>query len=181
MVGMIEAVDFGRVIDYMQENSTPAVVQKLLAFFKDATKVEVEMRWNKLSLNNARLMQFSIPYVTDIDAVLTIRDNKKSGMSEYMRSNGLLFAEEIRQRPAAISRSGLEAGVSGTLFTDRFKKSCWLILCYWSSKGGSGAKSPRLTPPKGPMRGTSDSNVFDLDVLKFCSRVAAVFSDLNTS
>ena len=63
MAGTIEAVDFGRVIDYMRENSTPAVVQKLLAFFKDATKVEVELRWNKLSLDNARLMQFSIPYV----------------------------------------------------------------------------------------------------------------------
>lgn len=56
MAGTIEAVDFGRVIDYMRENSTPAVVQKLLAFFKDATKVEVELLWNKLSLDNACLI-----------------------------------------------------------------------------------------------------------------------------
>ena len=58
----------------------------------------------------------------DIDAVLIIRDSKKKRMSEYIRSNGLLFAEEIRQCTAASSRSGLEAGVSGTPFDRQIQK-----------------------------------------------------------
>ena len=111
-------------------------------------------------------------------------------MNEYMRSNGLLLAEEIRQRTAASSRSGSEADVSGTPFDRQIQKILLADPLLLAQQGRQWRKIPKAhplcdsyfdSPSKGPMGRTPDSNVFDLDMLEFCGRVAVVFSNLNTS
>ncbi len=167
--------------DYLSQ-----AVQELVSFTRISTQLEVPLYLRTLTLDDPRIADALMLYMTGFDCVMQISDREKKGLAQYLRRGGLLFAEDIL--PLDANRRG-EAGVAGTPFDRQFKA----LLKAPQVLGNDGArwrKLPKSDPlystyfdfPDGPpLSGTDRGNVFALEAIELKGRVAVIFSDLNIS
>lgn len=167
----------------------PIAVEELVNYVRRHTKVEADIRWNKLSVSSPRLLQASLLYMTGESAVFAFSEAEKKNLGQYLQTGGLLFGEEIRHSDPDEGLVGQGAGVVGTPFDRQFKALIGdpLVL-------GPAGRHWRQVPPTHalyscyyvladgpPLGGAPGGNVFDLEMLQVRGQVVAVFSDLNMS
>ncbi|MCY3792571.1 MAG: DUF4159 domain-containing protein, partial [Gemmatimonadetes bacterium] len=116
-------------------------------------------------------------------------DREKKGLAHYLRSGGLLFAEDILPLGANLRRSRGGAGIAGTAFDQQFKtllKDPQVL----GSKGRDWRKLPKNDPLYSayfdfsdgpPLSGINQGNVSALEAIEIKGRTAVIFSDLNIS
>ena len=167
----------------------PQAPAELIAFFKQHTGLEVAIRWNALFLDDARLVQSCLLYMTGNDAILRIGELEKENLGNYLVNGGLLFGDDIRHPSPSAGFSGQQVGISGTPFDRQFKALIAdpLVL---GSRGQYWAKVPHDHPlyrsyydfPDGPpLSGAPGGEVRHLEMLEIRGRPAVIFSDLNLS
>ena len=160
--------------------------QELVKFTRISTQLEVPLHSRILTLDDPRIADALMLYMTGFDCVVRIDEPEKQGLAHYLRRGGLLFAEDILPLEVNFRRS---AGVAGTPFDRQFKallKDPQVL----GSKGGRWRKLPKSDPlysayfdfPDGPpLSGTNRGNVFALEAIELKGRIAVIFSDLNIS
>ncbi len=160
--------------------------QELVSFTRVSTQLEVPLHSRVLTLDDPRIADALMLYMTGFDCVIRLDEREKQGLARYLHSGGLLFAEDILPLEANVRGS---AGVAGTPFDRQFKallKDPQVL----GSKGGRWRKLPKSDPlysayfdfPDGPpLSGTNRGNVFALEAIELKGRVAVIFSDLNIS
>ena len=161
-------------------------VQELVTFTRISTQLEVPLHSRVLTLDDPGIADALMLYMTGFDCVMQMSDTEKKGLARYLRSGGLLFAEDILPLDANLRG---EAGVAGTPFDRQFKallKDPQVL----GIDGGRWRKLPKSDPlysayfdfPDGPpLSGTNRGNVFALEVIELKGRIAVIFSDLNIS
>ena len=161
-------------------------VQELVAFTRISTQLEVPLHSRVLTLDDPRIADALMLYMTGFDCVMQISDREKKGLARYLRRGGLLFAEDILPLETNFRTS---AGVAGTPFDRQFKallKDPQVL----GSDGSRWRKLPKNDPlystyfdfPDGPpLSGTNRGNVFALEAIELKGRTAVIFSDLNIS
>ena len=161
-------------------------VQEVVTFTRISTELEVPLHSRTLALDDPKIADALMLYMTGFDCVMHIRDREKKGLARYLRSGGLLFAEDILPLETNFRTS---AGVAGTPFDRQFKallKDPQVL----GIDGGRWRKLPKNDPlysayfdfPDGPpLSGTNRGNVFALEAIELKGRVAVIFSDLNIS
>ncbi len=161
-------------------------VQELVTFTRISTQLEVPLHSRTLALNDPKIADALMLYMTGFDCVMQISDSEKKGLAHYLRRGGLLFAEDILPLEANVRG---DAGVAGTPFDRQFKA----LLKDPQVLGNDGArwrKLPKSDPlysayfdfPDGPpLSGTNRGNVFALEAIELKGRIAVIFSDLNIS
>ena len=161
-------------------------VQELVTFTRISTQLEVPLHSRTLTLDDPKIADALMLYMTGFDCVMLMSDREKKGLGRYLRRGGLLFAEDILPLEVNFRRS---AGVAGTPFDRQFKallKDPQVL----GSKGGHWRKLPKSDPlysayfdfPDGPpLSGTNRGNVFALEAIELKGRIAVIFSDLNIS
>ena len=122
-----------------------------------------------LTLDDPKIADALMLYMTGFDCVMQISDREKKGLAHYLRSGGLLFAEDILPLETNFRTS---AGVAGTPFDRQFKallKDPQVL----GIDGRRWRKLPKNDPlysayfdfPDGPpLSGTNRGNVFALEV-----------------
>ena len=167
--------------DYLSQ-----AVQELVTFTRISTQLEVPLHSQTLTLDDQRIADALMLYMTGFDCVMLISDSEKKGLAHYLRSGGLLFAEDILPLEVGFRRSG---GVAGTPVDRQFKallKDSQVL----GRDGRRWRKLPKDDPlystyfdfPDGPpLSGTNRGNVFALEAIELKGRVAVIFSDLNIS
>lgn len=181
----IVQVDYNNAIkehDYLS-----LAADQLVRFTRAATDIEVQLNWRKLTFDDPRIMDALMLYMTGYDVVMRVNKSEKNNLAQYLRTGGLLFAEDIL--PLVTNERNLRAGITGTPFDRQFKallKDPQVL----GSQGGRWRKLPKTHPlysayfdfPDGPpMSGSRLGNVFALEALELRGRVAVIFSDLNIS
>ncbi|HIG57025.1 MAG TPA: DUF4159 domain-containing protein [Candidatus Handelsmanbacteria bacterium] len=160
--------------------------QELVQFTKIAAKLEVKLNWREEPLDNRRIMDALMLYMTGYDGVMRINDMEKKNLAEYLKKGGLLFADDILPLESDPRQS---AGIIGTPFDRQFKALIKdpLVL---GREGARWRKLPKTHPlysayfdfPDGPpLSGARQGNVFALEGVELRGRLAVVFSDLNIS
>ena len=167
--------------DYLSQ-----AVQELVAFTRISTQLEVPLHSRVLTLDDPKIADALMLYMTGFDCVMQISDREKKGLAHYLRRGGLLFAEDILPLETNFRTS---AGVAGTPFDRQFKallKDPQVL----GIDGGRWRKLPKNDPlysayfdfPDGPpLSGTNRGNVFALEAIELKGRIAVIFSDLNIS
>ena len=167
--------------DYLSQ-----AVQELVTFTRIATQLEVPLHSRVLTLDDPKIADALMLYMTGFDCVMQISAREKQGLARYLRRGGLLFAEDILPLDASSRRA---AGVAGTPFDRQFKA----LLKDPQVLGNHGArwrKLPNSDPlysayfdfPAGPpLSGTNRGNVSALEGIELKGRIAVIFSDLNIS
>tara|TARA_B100000809_G_scaffold245854_1_gene273226 strand:+ start:34 stop:849 length:816 start_codon:yes stop_codon:yes gene_type:complete len=161
--------------------------QELVQFTKIAAKLEVKLNWREESLDNPRIMDALMLYMTGYDGVMRMNDMEKRNLAEYLKKGGLLFADDIL--PLDMPYWQHSAGIRGTPFDRQFKALIKdpLVL---GREGARWRKLPKTHPlysayfdfPDGPpLSGARQGNVFALEGVELRGRLAVVFSDLNIS
>lgn len=161
-------------------------VPELVLFTRLALELEAPLLSQTLPLDDRRIADALMLYMTGFDCVMLMSDSEKKGLSKYLQSGGLLFAEDILPLGRNIRAS---AGVAGTPFDRQFKALIKdpMVL---GNQGAHWRKLPDSDPlysaffdfPDGPpLSGTSRGNVFTLEAIELRGRVAVIFSDLNIS
>ena len=160
--------------------------QELVSFTRTSTQLEVPLHSSILTLDDPRIADALMLYMTGFDCAMRIDEREKQGLAHYLRSGGLLFAEDILPLEANLRGS---AGVAGTPFDRQFKallKDPQVL----GSKGGHWRKLPKSDPLYSayfdffdgpPLSGTNRGNVFALEAIELKGRIAVIFSDLNIS
>ena len=159
---------------------------ELVQFTKIAAKLEVKLNWREESLDNRRIMDALMLYMTGYDGVMRMNGMEKKNLAEYLKKGGLLFAEDILPLE---SDPQLRAGIIGTPFDRQFKALIKdpLVL---GREGARWRKLPKTHPlysayfdfPDGPpLSGARQGNVFSLEGIELRGRLAVIFSDLNIS
>ncbi|MDE2808302.1 MAG: DUF4159 domain-containing protein [Gemmatimonadota bacterium] len=161
-------------------------VQELVEFTRISTQLEVPLHSRTLTLDDPKIADALMLYMTGFDCVMQISDREKKGLAHYLRRGGLLFAEDILPLETNFRTS---AGVAGTPFDRQFKallKDPQVL----GIDGRRWRKLPKNDPlysayfdfPDGPpLSGTNRGNVFALEAIELKGRVAVIFSDLNIS
>ncbi len=161
-------------------------VQELVMFTRMATQLEVPLYVRTLALDDPKIADALMLYMTGYDCVMQISDREKKGLARYLHDGGLLFAEDILPLNASLREA---AGVAGTPF-DRQIKALLKDPQVLGSNGSRWRKLPNSDPlysayfdfPDGPpLSGTNRGNVFALEALELKGRIAVIFSDLNIS
>ena len=167
--------------DYLSQ-----AVQELVTFTRISTQLEVPLHSRVLTLDDPKIADALMLYMTGFDCVMQISDREKKSLAHYLRSGGLLFAEDILPLETNFRTS---AGVTGTPFDRQFKallKDPQVL----GIDGRRWRKLPNSDPlyssyfdfPDGPpLSGTNRGNVFALEVIELKGRIAVIFSDLNIS
>ena len=93
-------------------------VQELVSFTRISTQLEVPLHSRTLTLDDPRIADALMLYMTGFDCSMRIDEQEKQGLAHYLRSGGLLFAEDILPLEANLRGS---AGVAGTPFDRQFK------------------------------------------------------------
>lgn len=167
--------------DYLSQ-----AVQELVTFTRISTQLKVPLHSRFLTLDDPRIADALMLYMTGFDCILRIDESEKQGLAHYLHSGGLLFAEDILPLEVSFRRSG---GVAGTPFDQQFKallKDPQVL----GIDGRRWRKLPKNDPlystyfdfPDGPpLSGTNRGNVFALEAIELKGRIAVIFSDLNIS
>ena len=167
--------------DYLSQ-----AVLELVTFTRISTQLEVPLHSRTLTLDDPKIADALMLYMTGFDCVMQISDREKKGLAHYLRRGGLLFAEDILPLETNFRTS---AGVAGTPFDRQFKallKDPQVL----GIDGGRWRKLPNSDPlysvyfdfPDGPpLSGTNRGNVFALEAIELKGRIAVIFSDLNIS
>ncbi len=159
---------------------------ELVQFTKIAAKLEVKLNWREESLDNRRIMDALMLYMTGYDGVMRMNDMEKKNLSEYLKKGGLLFGDDILPLESNPEQS---AGIIGTPFDRQFKALIKdpLVL---GREGTRWRKLPKTHPLYSayfyfadgpPLSGARQGNVFALEGVELRGRLAVVFSDLNIS
>ena len=167
--------------DYLSQ-----AVQELMTFTRISTQLEVPLHSRTLTLDDPRIADALMLYMTGFDCIMRIDEREKQGLAHYLRGGGLLFAEDILPLEVSFRMSG---GVAGTPFDRQFKallKDPQVL----GIDGRRWRKLPKNDPlysayfdfPDGPpLSGANRGNVFALEAIELKGRVAVIFSDLNIS
>ena len=162
-----------------------SALPELIKFYRNSTRLKTDVAYAEFSAGDPRLEQALFLYLTGYDAVLQFSDEDKRHLGAYLRTGGLLFADDVRpDRPGAPSR---DVGTPNTPF-DRQLKSLvkdplvlgnagtrWRVIpkdhplyhCYFDFSDGP------------PLTGAPGAEIVDLEMLEVRGRVAVIFSDLN--
>ena len=160
--------------------------QELVTFTAMATKLEAKLDWRRQTLDDPRIMEALMLYMTGFDAVMRVDKTEKQNLARYLKQGGLLFAEDILPLETNIRRS---SGITGTPFDRQFKalikdpdvlgnagrywrkiaKNDPLYSAYFEFRDGP------------PLSGANRGNVRALEALELRGRTAVIFSDLNIS
>ena len=161
--------------------------QELVSYTSAAARLELQLNWRMLSLDNPRIADALMLYMTGSDGVVRLSDAEKQGLAQYLRQGGFLYAEDIL--PLETNSRTLNAGITGTPFDRQFKA----LLKDPKVLGGQGGRWRRIPkndpiyssyfdfPDGPPMNGARRGNVFALEALELRGRTTVVFSDLNIS
>ena len=100
------------VVDYAISDDNrdrfPAAIPELIQFLRRKSAgplKKTEIGWNKLSLDDSRIMQSRLLYMTGWDAILQISEAERRNLGHCLKAGGLLYADDIRQ-----SRSSPSSG-----------------------------------------------------------------------
>ena len=160
--------------------------QELVQFTKVAAKLEVKLNWREESLDDRRIMDALMLYMTGYDGVMRMSDMEKENLGEYLKKGGLLYADDILPLE---TEPGQPSGITGTPFDRQFKA----LIKDPQVLGAAGTrwrKLPKTHPlysayfdfPDGPpLNGARQGNVFALEGIELRGRLAVIFSDLNIS
>lgn len=162
-----------------------AALPELIQFYRKNTRLKMKMAYAEFGPGDRRLDQALFLYLTGYDAVLEFSDQEKRHLGAYLRTGGLLFADDVRpDRPGVRSwdvgtrdtpfdrqlksliTDPLVLGEAGTLWR-KIPKDHPLYHCYFDFPGGP------------PLTGAPGGNVVDLEMLEVRGRVVVIFSDLN--
>lgn len=159
---------------------------ELVRYTREATQLEVQLGWRRLSLNDRSIMDALMLYMTGYNGVMRISDPEKKNLGEYLRRGGLLYGDDILPLEADFRQA---AGIAGTPFDRQFKA----LLKDPLVMGREGTRWRKLTkqdplysayfdfPDGPPLSGARRGNVFALEALELRGRTAVIFSDLNIS
>lgn len=164
-------------------------VQELVQFTTMATKLEVQLHAREKPLDDRRLTDALLLYMTGYDGVMRVADAQKQSLGNYLKKGGLLFAEDIVPLAIDAQQGPDGAGVIGTPFDRQFKALIKdpMVL---GNEGTRWIKLPKTHPlysayfdfPDGPpLSGARQGNVFALEGIELRGRLAIIFSDLNIS
>lgn len=168
------------------EDRFPLALPELVHFAQQSGPAAM-LNSKELRLSDRKISAAALLYMSGNDAPLHINQRDQKTLGEYLKSGGLLFAEDVR--PAVRRRARFaDAAVAGTPFDIQFKA----LIADPLVLGGSGRwqKVPHQHPlyssffrfDHGPPPGaTSGGTVKDLEMLEHRGRVAVFFSDLNIS
>ncbi len=184
----VTAVEYNDAVK--QRDYLGQALPELIEFLAEEIPLEARITWNKHTLYSPRLPESILLYMTGHDAVIRISDEEKKALGQYLRTGGLLYAEDIApfgeddstRLPVGIGQIGtpfdrqfkalmqdpLVLGSQGRLWK-RLRKSHPLYTAYF----------PFLDGP--PLSGVPNGDVRDLEVIELRGRTAVVFSDLNIS
>ena len=161
-------------------------VQELVTFTRISTQLEVPLHSRTLALDDPKIADALMLYMTGFDCVMLMSDREKKGLGRYLRRGGLLFAEDILPLDANLRGA---AGVAGTPFDRQFKA----LLKDPQVLGIDGRRWRKLPNSDSlysayfdfsdgpPLSGTNRGNVFALEAIELKGRIAVIFSDLNIS
>ena len=162
-----------------------AALPELIQFYRQHTQLKMDVTSAEFSAADRRLEPALFLYLTSYDAVLGFSDEEKRHLGAYLRSGGLLFADDVRpDRRGVTSR---DVGTAGTPF-DRQLKSLVADPLVLGDAGARWRKIPKDHPlyhcyfefPDGPpLTGAPGRDIVDLEMLEVRGRVAVIFSDLN--
>lgn len=182
------------VIDYndaiKQRDYLAQAVPELVAFIKEAVKLEAEIRWNQRNLYDPRIAEATLLYMTGYDATLRLNDAEKKNLGDYLRGGGLLYAEDIIPLDDGNANGPtISAGRIGTPF-DRQLKALIQDPLVLGRQGRSWTRMPKHHPlftsffeflDGPPLSGAPNGDVNHLEVIEIKGRTAVIFSDLNIS
>lgn len=164
----------------------PLALPELLRFARESGP-KVVLRGEELRLSNRKVSGAALLYMTGNSATLRIGKNERKALGEYLRSGGLLFAEDVRPPQRRRIRFA-DAAVAGTPFDTQFKALIAdpLVLggsVQWQKVHHQHALYHSFFPfAHGPPPGaTSGGSVEELEMVEYRGRVAVFFSDLNIS
>ena len=183
------------VIDYqvsdVNRDRFASAIPELSQFLRrqKSKTIKVDIVWNELPLNDPRIMQSQLLYMTGWDAILQISETERQNLGNYLKGGGFLFADDIRKSDPDNGLAGVSPGVEGTPFDRQFKA----LMRDPMVLGSVGARWQKISPKHPlytiywdfadgpPMGGAPGGNVFDLEMLELRGRIVVVFSDLNIS
>ena len=169
----------------------PEALSRLVAFAQKATKMDANLQWNQLPLDHPGpgLWQTSLLYLTGSTGNIHISDRGKEKLGTFLRSGGLLFAEEICPSMSGGPSASRALGVAKGTFERQLKALIGdpLVL------GDQGQSWKKLRPshplcrsfyafPNGaPRGGTPGGSREILETLEVQGRAAVIFSNMNIS
>ena len=177
----VEYSDARKEHDYLS-----LAAHELVHYASKATDLEVQLTWRGQSLDNKRIMDALMLYMTGYDCVVRMSDLEKEKLGKYLRQGGLLYADDILPLEATTRQ---RAGLIGTPF-DRQFKTLMRDPKVLGNQGSLWRALPKTHPlysayfdfPDGPpLNGARQGNVFSLEGIELRGRLAVIFSDLNIS
>ncbi len=181
---LIAALLYEKAVDGVDR--FPLALPELVRFAGESGP-KVVLRSKELRLSDRKISSAALLYMSGNSAPLHIGNNERKTLGEYLRSGGLLFAEDVR--PAQRRRVRFpDAAVAGTPFDIQFKALMADPLVLGANARWQ--KVPHTHPlyysffpfEHGPPPGAaSGGSVEELEMLEYRGRVAVFFSDLNIS
>ena len=107
-----------------------AALPELIQFYRKNTRLKMKMSYAEFGPGDRRLDQALFLYLTGYDAVLEFSDQEKRHLGAYLRTGGLLFADDVRpDRPGVRSR---DVGTRDTPFDRQLKARYGLNSLLWA-------------------------------------------------
>lgn len=169
----------------------PKALSHLVAFIQKSPEMDVDVRWNQLSLDSpgSSLWETSLLYLTGSSGSVRISDKGKEKLGQFLSTGGLLFAEEIFPSMSGPTPPSQGLSALGGVFEGQLKALIRdpLVL------GDEGQKWKKVQDshplygkpfrfPDGPPRGGAlRGRIANLAVLELQGRAAVIFSNLNIS
>ena len=164
-------------------------LEELVRFFTASTAVDAVLSWNVHDLNTRYAQQPLLLYMTGNEAAFTFGEYEKRNLGNYLKSGGLLYAEDVEPQRSHWAWGRPSAGMPGTPFDRQFKTLMKdaLVLgktgAYWRKIPKDHALYTSYFdfddgPPRGAVR---NSQIDYLEMLEQRGRVVVIFSELNIS
>ncbi len=165
-----------------------AAIPELLAYVASVVALPVPVRWNSLALDNPKIADALLLYMTGQDAALRVTPAERLALGRYLKEGGMLFAEDVVSggTPDAPPLGG---GLPGTPF-DRQLRALIGDPAVLGARGTRWQRVPRDHPlygnwfsfPDGPpLAGAYQGSATALEMIEYRGRIAVLFSDLNLS
>lgn len=162
----------------------PHALPELIDYFEQTTRVITPVRWNEMRLDDPRIKDSHLLYLTGSGVRLQIDETSRRNLGHYLHQGGMMYAEEIR--PSGL---GLTAAVGATPFERQFKALIRDDLVLGSSgtdwqsiKRGHPLFHSYFEFPDGPPMGFgAGADAAGLEILEVRGRPAVILSTLNIS
>lgn len=184
----LTAVEYNDAVK--QHDYLGQALPELIEFLSREVRLEARIAWNKHTLYSPHLSKSTLLYMTGHDAVIRLSDDEKRALGQYLRTGGLLYAEDIAPFGDDNSTRALAGiGQIGTPF-DRQLKALMQDPLVLGSQGRLWKRLPKNHPlytayfpflDGPPLSGAPNGDVRDLEAIEIRGRTAVLFSDLNIS